>query len=488
MANLKGLAQDTAIYGLSSIIPRFLNYLLVPLYTYTLKKCADYGIYNDLYSQTAILLIILTFGMETTFFRFINKEKGDKQTIYSTALIMVCTVCLSFVALVVLLINPISSALGYSDHQWYIIVMYITVAQDAIQAIPFAYLRYQHRPIKFATLKLTFIALNISLNLVAYWLMPKIDPTWEINIGYAFAINLFCTSTISILMIKDFIGVKWRFDKAKCREMLNYTWPLLVLGVMGILNQVAGQIMLPRILDTEEGRHQLGIYGACLKVAMIMVVINQAFRYAYEPMVFKTEEDRKNKDLQAQAMKYFIILLLLAFLFVTGYIHVLKRLVGEKYHEGLIIVPISMVAEMLMAINFNLSFWYKLIDKTWWGAIFSGVGCIVLFTINFLFIPKYGYVACAWAALAGYAVATAMSYFIGRIENPIKFPLRDIGIYVAITALFFVIMTWSNNHLPLWAALSVNTVFVILFAAHIIHHDMPLSEWPYIGKFFKKKA
>ena len=486
MANLKVLAQDTVIYGLSSIVPRFLNYLLVPLYTYTLKKCADYGVYNDLYSQTAILLIILTFGMETTFFRFINKEKGDKTTIYSTTLIMVGSVCLSFVALVLLFINPIASALGYPDHKWYIIVMYITVAQDAIQAIPFAYLRYQHRPIKFATLKLIFITLNISLNLIAFWLMPKINPTWEVNVGYAFAINLFCTSTISILMIRELMGFKWRFDKEKCRAMLAYTWPLLVLGAMGILNQVAGQILLPRVLETENGRHQLGIYGACLKVAMIMVVLNQAFRYAYEPMVFKNEEDRKNKELQSQAMKYLIIMLLLAFLFVTGYIHILKRLVGENYHEGLIIVPISMVAEMLMAISFNLSYWYKLIDQTWWGAIFSGAGCIALFTINFIFIPKYGYVACAWAALAAYTIVTLLSYFIGQKKNPIKYPLRDIGIYVAIATLFFVIMTWSNNHLSKWVAMGVNTVVLALFVAHIIHYDLPLSNLPVIGRYFKK--
>ena len=176
MANLKSLAKDTAIYGLSSIVGRFLNYLMVPLYTYTLKSCSYYGIYNDIYAQTALLMVLLTFGMETTFFRFMNKEEGDKMSVYSTALMMVGGVCLTFAVLVVLFINPVASVLDYPNHKWYVGMMFITVAQDAFQAIPFAYLRYKHRPIKFASLKLLFIFLSVSLNVAAYWLMPKIDP------------------------------------------------------------------------------------------------------------------------------------------------------------------------------------------------------------------------------------------------------------------------------------------------------------------------
>ncbi len=477
MASIKGLVKDTAVYGMSSIIGRFLNYLMVPLYTYTLKSCSDYGIYNDIYAQTALLLVILTFGMETTFFRFMNKEEGDKMRVYSTALMMVGGVCLTFVVLVLAFINPIATLLDYPNHKWYVGMMFVTVAQDAFQAIPFAYLRYKHRPYKFAGLKLLFIFLSVSLNLGAYWLMPKIDPSWEIHIGYAFAINLFCTTIISLCLISELVGFKWTFDGQKCKEMLRYSWPLLVLGIAGILNQVAGQIMLPRILDPEEGRHQLGIYGACVKIAMIMALITQAFRFAYEPIVFGSAKDKNSKELYAQAMKYFIMFTLLAFLCVMAYMDVFQFIIEEKYREGLVIVPIVMGAEIMMGIHFNLSFWYKLIDKTIWGAIFSITGCAVLLLVNYLFIPRYGYIACAWAGFAGYGTVMLFSYFVGQQKNRIDYDLKRIFTYIGVTVVLFAAMLYigsavSSNILRM----CINTILVLLFVALVIHLDMPLNQ------------
>ena len=485
MANLKSLFKDTAIYGLSSIVGRFLNYLMVPLYTYTLKSCADYGIYNDIYAQTALLMVLLTFGMETTFFRFMNKEEGDKMRIYSTALIMVGSVCLTFAALVLLFIDPIATALDYPNHKWYVGMMFVTVAQDAFQAIPFAYLRYKHQPFKFAGLKLLFIFMSVSLNVVAYWLMPKIDPQWEIHIGYAFAINLTCTTIISICLISELIGFRWQFDKQKCQEMLRYSWPLLVLGIAGILNQVAGQILLPRILDAEDGRNQLGIYGACIKIAMIMALITQAFRFAYEPIVFGSAKDKNSKELYAKSMKFFIIFTLLAFLFVMGYIDIFKYLVGEKL---LGIIPIVMMAEIFMGIYFNLSFWYKLIDKTIYGAWFSLAGCAVLFAVNIIFIPKIGYWACAWGGLAGYGTAMILSYFVGQRKNPIPYPIKSIAIYFIAAMALFGMMKWfeRNTDWPTWVLLLINTCLICGFIFRIIKTDMPLSSLPVIGKKFKK--
>lgn len=477
MASIKGLVKDTAVYGMSSIIGRFLNYLMVPLYTYTLKSCSDYGIYNDIYAQTALLLVLLTFGMETTFFRFMNKEEGDKMRVYSTALMMVGGVCLTFVVLVLAFINPIATLLDYPNHKWYVGMMFVTVAQDAFQAIPFAYLRYKHRPYKFAGLKLLFIFLSVSLNLGAYWLMPKIDPSWEIHIGYAFAINLFCTTIISLCLISELVGFKWTFDGQKCKEMLRYSWPLLVLGIAGILNQVAGQIMLPRILDPEEGRHQLGIYGACIKIAMIMALITQAFRFAYEPIVFGSAKDKNSKELYAQAMKYFIMFTLLAFLCVMAYMDVFQFIIEEKYREGLVIVPIVMGAEIMMGIHFNLSFWYKLIDKTIWGAIFSITGCAVLLLVNYLFIPRYGYIACAWAGFAGYGTVMLFSYFVGQQKNRIDYDLKRIFTYIGVTVVLFAAMLYvgsavSSNILRM----CINTILVLLFVALVIHLDMPLNQ------------
>lgn len=473
MASIKGLVKDTAVYGMSSIIGRFLNYLMVPLYTYTLKSCSDYGIYNDIYAQTALLLVLLTFGMETTFFRFMNKEEGDKMRVYSTALIMVGSVCLTFAVLVLAFINPIATLLDYPNHKWYVGMMFVTVAQDAFQAIPFAYLRYKHRPYKFAGLKLLFIFMSVGLNLLAYWLMPKIDPSWEIHIGYAFAINLICTTIISLCLISELVGFKWKFDSQKCKEMLRYSWPLLVLGVAGILNQVAGQIMLPRILDPEEGRHQLGIYGACVKIAMIMALITQAFRFAYEPIVFGSAKDKNSKELYAQAMKYFIMFTLLAFLCVMAYIDVFQFIIEEKYREGLVIVPIVMAAEIMMGIHFNLSFWYKLIDKTIWGAIFSITGCAVLLLVNYFFIPRYGYIACAWAGFAGYGTVMLFSYFVGQQKNPINYDLKSIFIYIGITLVLFAAMMYVDSIIKSdILRMCVNTVFVLLFIAPIYYFEI----------------
>ena len=486
MANLKSLAKDTAIYGLSSIVGRFLNYLMVPLYTYTLKSCADYGIYNDIYAQTALLLVILTFGMETTFFRFINKEEGDKMSVYSTTLMMVGGVCLTFALLVLAFINPIASLLDYPNHKWYVGMMCLVVAQDAFQAIPFAYLRYKHRPYKFAGLKLLFIFLSLGLNLVAYWLMPKIDPSWEIHIGYAFAINLICTTIISLCLISELVGFKWKFDLHKCKEMLRYSWPLLVLGIAGILNQVAGQIMLPRILDPQEGRTQLGIYGACIKIAMIMALITQAFRFAYEPIVFGSAKDKNNKELYAQAMKYFIMFTLLAFLCVMAWIDIFQYIVGAQYREGLAIVPIVMAAEIMMGIYFNLSFWYKLIDKTIWGACFSGIGCAVLIIVNLIFVPKIGYMACAWAGFAGYGTAMVLSYLVGQKYYPIKYPLRDIALYTVVAAILFAAMMLPTGNR--WLTLAYRTFLLMLFVSFIYRKEglgKMLAKAPVIGRFFK---
>lgn len=472
MANLKGLFKDTAIYGLSSIIGRFLNYLMVPLYTYTLHSCSDYGIYADLYAQTALVLVILTFGMETTFFRFMNKvDKSETDKVYATALMMVGVVALVFVAGVIIFLNQIAALEGYPQHKWYIGMMALVVAQDAIQAIAFAYLRYQHKPYKFAALKLLFIVMSVSLNVLAYLIMPRENPDWEITVKWAFMINLACTTIISLLLTQEWIECKYTFDKKFAKQMLAYTWPLLVLGIAGILNQVAGQIMLPRVLDQQEGRTQLGIYEACVKIAMIMALITQAFRYAYEPIVFGSSKDKDSKALYAKAMKFFIIFTLAAFLCVIAYLDILQFIIRKDYREGLKIVPIVMAAEIMMGIVVNLSFWYKLIDKTIYGAYFSIAGCIVLFVVNFIFMPRIGYMACAWAGFAGYGTTMVLSYLLGQKHNPIDYPLGQIAFYVVIAGMFFALMMFVGQHTGLAGRLGINTLLVLAFLTIILKKE-----------------
>ncbi|MDR0962271.1 MAG: lipopolysaccharide biosynthesis protein [Mediterranea sp.] len=473
MSNLKTLAKDTAIYGASSILGRFLNYLLTPLYTNTLTAdSGGYGVITNVYAWTALLLVLLTFGMETGFFRFANKENEDPKRVYSTTLLIVSAVAVTFAVVTLLLLKPIAGMLGYGEHPWYIGIMVIVVAMDAIQSIVFAYLRYLKRPIRFATLKLLFILLNISLNLIYYVGMGGRDA------GYTFFINLICTSVIMLCLIPYMRGFKYVLDRALLKRMWRYSMPLLILGVAGILNQTADKMLFPFIYpDKAEGLTQLGIYGAASKIAMIMAMLTQAFRYAYEPFVFGKSRESDSREMYAKAMKYFIIFTLLAYLGVIFYMDILQYIVGGDYRDGLRVVPIVMAAEIFMGVYFNLSFWYKLIDETRWGAYFSLIGCVVLVTINVLFIPHYGYMACAWGGFAGYGVAMLLSYFVGQRKYPIRYDLKGIGIYVLLAAMLYVAAEAVTID-SLVLRLVYRTVLLLLFVGYFAKRDLaiPISK------------
>ncbi len=497
MSNLKSLAKDTAIYGMSSIVGRFLNYLLTPLYTIKLSAASgEYGIMTNMYAVTALVLVLLTFGLETTFFRFANKAGENAQRVYSTTLIAVGTGALVFVVSVLLFLSPISAFMGYATHPSYIWVMALTVAIDSFLCIPFDYLRYRKRPVKFAALKLFAIVLSIVLNLVFYLLLPMLYERYpdavsciyspNVGVGYAFYINLACSALTILFLLKELSGIRHGFDGQLMKRMLSYSWPILVLGIAGILNQTADKILFPHIYRGSDVLTQLGIYGAASKIAMIMAMITQAFRFAYEPFVFGKSQDSDNRDTYAKAMKYFIVFTLFAFLVVIGYMDVLRYLIGRDYWDGLRVVPIVMAAEIMMGIYFNLSFWYKLIDKTIWGAYFSGIGCAVLIAVNVVFVPRFGYIACAWAGFAGYGVAMLLSYIVGQKKYPIAYPMKSILTYVALAAVCYYAMSNFNRMLSTAAALLVNTLFIVLFAVYIVKTDFSLHHLPVIGKRFKK--
>ena len=490
MANLKSLAKDTAIYGLSSIVGRFLNYLLVPLYTHYMPKASgDYGVSTNVYAYVALLLVLLTFGMETTLFRFANDapttatDDGRRwpDTVFSTAMTVVGVLTAVFLIMVFGFIGPICHAIGYESHPEYLQMMAVVVAMDALQAIPFSFLRFQKRPIRFASLKLLYIVLSIGLNVVYFVCLGKT------SVYYVFFINLLCTGFITLLFIPDLFKIKWHFDGSLLRRMLGYSWPILILGIAGILNQVADKIVFPLVYpDKAQANVELGIYGSCVKIALIMAMITQAFRYAYEPIVFAKSKDGDKNEYYAAAMKYFIVFTLLAFLFVVGYMPVLKYIIGADYREGLRVVPIVMVAEIMMGIYFNLSFWYKLIDKTIYGAWFSLIGCTILFAVNILFIPRYGYMACAWGGVAGYGTAMVLSYIVGQRKNPIDYPMKDIAVYVVLAILLYALILLGNRYLPVWAQLVCATLCVIIFLAFVVKRDLPLSHLPVIGRHFRK--
>ena len=481
MGGLKSLAKDTAIYGVSSIVGRFLNYLLVPIYTISMPaSTGGYGIITNMYAITALLLVLLTCGMETGFFRFANKGGEDPVKVYSTTLLTVAAISLSFLAVCLLFLEPIAGVMGYEEHPWYLGMMLIVIAMDAIQAIPFAYLRYKNRPIKFAALKMLFIFASIILNIVYFVFMKGT------NVGAAFLINLICTSLVMLCLISELRGFRYTLDRDLMKRMFRYSFPILILGIAGILNQVVDKIIFPFVYpDPVEADVQLGIYGATSKIAMIMAMFTQAFRFAYEPFVFGKSKEKDTRQMYAQAMKFFIIFTLLAFLTVMFYLDILRYVIGRDYWEGLKVVPIVMAAEMFMGVYFNLSFWYKLTDETKWGAYFSLTACTIVILMNAFLIPVYGYMACAWAGFTGYAVAMLLSYFVGQKKYPIAYDLKSIGGYVLLALMIYVAGEWIpvDNML---LRLLLRTLLLFVFIGYIIKHDLPLKQIPVINRFVKK--
>ena len=439
--NLKSLAKDTAVYGLVSIVGRFLNYLLVILYTYKIPaESGGYGIVTNLYAYTALFFALLTFGMETTLFRFANKPGTDEKMVTSNALRMVGLVGLAFLAAVFLFLRPISGALGYEAHPEYIGIFALITAQDAFQAVMFSRLRQQRKSMRFVALKFAFIIPSILLNLFVFLVMAGMPSLRDVfvrfdyGVGLIFFINLFCTTLVSLLFIPEIKEIAYGFDRQLAKQMLVYSWPLLLLSLVGVLNQVADKILLPRLMPGEDGMVQLGIYGACVKIAMIMSLLTQAFRYAYEPIVFADNKDRNSPSTLADGTLYFIVFTLLAFLGVMVFMPVLQHFVGAGYRSGLGVIPVVMMAEIFMGVYFNLSFWYKLTDQNWWGAIISAVAVAVMVAINVIFVPKVGYWACAWGGFAGYGIAMLLSYFIGQKKFPIHYDLKGIGLAAVVAA------------------------------------------------------
>ena len=479
---MKSLAKDTAIYGLSSIIGKFLNYLLVPLYTYVLAREADYGIVTNLYAWTALLLVILTFGMETGFFRFANREDYDSQSVYKTTFFTLLFTSTVFAVLVVLFQQPIAAGMGYPDHSEFIAMMAVTVALDAFACIPFAYLRYRKRPILFAALKLLFVVLNIGFNLLFLVALGKND------VFYVFFSNILATTIQTLILLPFTLPKGGRFSLATLREMVRYSLPLLVLGVAGIMNQTLDRILFPYLYTGDDAQTQLGIYGACFKVAMVMMMFTQAFRYAYEPFVFAKHKDRKSVEAYADAMKYYIIFSYLILLGVIIYLDIFRYIVSSAYWEGLKIVPVVLWTYVFQGIYFNLSFWYKLTDETKWGAYFSLIGLVITLVLQIVGVPRIGYWASCGSSLVCYFCIMLLSYFIGQKKAPIPYDLKCIGGYTALTVVLLAVYYALRLHsgLNMWALMGAGTVLIAVYLVVLTRMDFPLSGLPVVGKYFKR--
>lgn len=483
MGAIKSLAKDTAVYGLSSIIGRFLNWCLVPLYTIKFVA-AEYGVVTYIYSIVALALIILTYGMETGFFRFANHERyKNPMEVYSTALISLAASSTLFMVAVLIFLPQVSEAMQCGNHPEYAWMMAVAVAVDAFTCLPFSFLRYKHQPMRFATVKLINIAVNIGLNLffilLCPWLMsqtPELvdwcyDP--DFGIGYIFAANLASSVLTLLLLIPQLKGFRWVFNKSLWREMILYSLPLLVLGIAGIMNQTIDKILLPWLVsDQSEAMTQLGIYGANYKIAIVMVMFIQAFRFAYEPFIFAQNKNKGTDKLQSfrDAMTYFVIFSMVIFLGVMFYLPVLRYFISPHYFSGLKVVPVIMIAEFFFGVFFNLSLWYKLTDRTYWGMIFSLGGLIITLTLNILLVPHIGYMGCAWAALACYGAMMVASWMVGKVCHPIDYNVRRLALYtftaIALWGVALLITTGHN-----WLDMALRTPLLAGYIWFVTKHQ-----------------
>jgi O-antigen/teichoic acid export membrane protein len=496
MSAIKGLFKDTAIYGISSIVGRFLNWCLVPLYTYVLSSSADYGIVTNLYAWTALMMVILTYGMETGMFRFMSDEKYDANTVYKTALTSLMGTSLLFVAICLLFIQPIAQTLGYQQYPEFVGMMVCITAMDAFDCMPFAYLRYKKRPITFAVLKFVMIFANIGMNLFFLLLCPYL---WEhapylidwfyrpdYQVGYIFVANFISTLVVTLfLMPYVFVG-KYAFDARLLKKMLHYSLPLLMLGVVGIMNQTIDKILFPYLYDSHEvAVSQLGIYGACFKVAMVMMMFSQAFRYAYEPFVFDKSRSVGKEQMYADTMKYYVITSLFICLGMILFIDVVKLLIHESYWGGLVIVPIVLFSYLFQGIYSNLSIWYKLTDKTYYGFIISSIGLVINVFLLWFLVPMFGLIGAGFASFGAFFTMMVISYALGCKYMPLPYDLLKLGKYLLLTLLLLAINQWMVTPY-IWVNYLIKCVLLGLFLVYMVKTDFPLQAMPFIGKYFKK--
>ncbi len=483
MGNVASLAKDTAIYGISSIVGRFLNWCLVPLYTNIFSADA-YGVVTYVYSFVALAMIILTYGMETGFFRFANHRRwNDPMQVYSTSLVSLATSGSLFFVTVLLFLDPLARWMECGTHTSWVWVMALCVALDAFTALPFCYLRFRNQPMRFAVIKLVNIGLNIGLNIFFLIVCPWLNAQspgimdWcyspDYGVGYVFLSNLLASAVTLLMLWPQLNGFRWNFCFRLWKEMIVYSAPLLVLGVAGIMNQTLDKILLPSLSTAADPMQELGIYGANYKIAIVMVMFIQAFRFAYEPFIFaqNKESGADANKAYSSAMKYFVITALFIFVAVMFYLPVLKYFISPRYFSGLDVVPVVMAAELCFGIFFNLSVWYKLSDKTVWGMWFSLGGLAVTVIMNILLVPRYGYMGCAWAALSCYALMMLSSYVIGRIKYPIAYPIGRMGLWTLFSAALYVLGLYVLDFSEMMINYVVRALLLAVFVAAVAKYE-----------------
>lgn len=478
--NLLGkLAGETAVYGLSTIVGRLLNYLLVPLYTYQFTDPRDFGVVTEFYAYASFLNVVLTYGMETAYFNF-SAKRDRSPAVYSTALFSLGLSSALFLAVFTLNAQAVAEVLRYPLHAEYVLWMAWVIGLDAVTAIPFARLREQQRAGRFALLKTLNILVNIGGNLLFLglgkwafestavpawlaWAATLYDPA--IGIGYVFIANLVASAVTLLLLAPEFLAARARPELALWRQMLVYALPLLLAGLAGMVNETMDRVLLKYLLPGQIAMQQLGIYGACYKISILMSLFIQAFRYAAEPFFFARYKQADARELYARVMRWFVIACSLIFLAVMANIAWVQYFVGASYRAGLGVVPILLLANLCLGVFFNLSIWYKLTEQTRFGTYLALWGAAVTLALNFWWIPRFGFMGAAWATLICYASMAFWSYLLGQKHFPVPYDLKRLLGYPMLAVALYAIMRRVDGLAPLAELLARNGVLAIFLGA-----------------------
>lgn len=482
MSDIKRLASQTAVYGIPTIVGRFLNYFLVPLYTYNIAT-QDYGVVSELYAYVAFLMIILTYGMETAFFRF--SQDYDKSKVYNTALFSLMVSTTLFLLITFLSLSPICSAMQYSNHKTYIALFLIILALDALRAIPYALLRRENMAKRFAFIKTVDIFSNILFNLFFIALCPilydkgfYIITSWfnpNDLVLYIFISNCLASFISFILLIPQFSQFRFNIDFKVLKRMLVYGFPVMIGGLAGMINETFDRIALKHLVtipdnitDTakmaEYKMSQIGIYGACYKLSIVISLFIQAFKFAAEPFFFSKMKQQDAKKSYSEVMTAFVIFLCFIFLVVMGYIDLFQYFMGKDYRIGIMVVPILLMANIFLGIYYNLSIWYKVSDKTKYGAYIALIGAAITLIGNYFLVPILGYKGAAWTTLICYFVISLLCYLIGQKFYPVAYKVKRIAFYILFSLGLYSVMYYLQDNIQnIMLRLAINTALIIVY-------------------------
>jgi O-antigen/teichoic acid export membrane protein len=464
---LKKLFSQTAVYGLSSIVGRLLNYLLVPLYTGIFNDPSDYGVVSELYAWVAFLIVVFTFGMETSYFRFLQQKENPSE-VFKTSFLTVIGINVLFFLIALFFNQNIANVLLYPDHNEYIVLLLLIVGIDAISSLPLAKLRYEEKALKFAGIQFASIGVNIGLNL--FFMLVLFNPEQpEEGVLFILIANLIASLVKPLFLYKDFLQLRFNIDIDLAKEMIVYALPLVIAGFAGIINETLDRILLKQLLyfkdgDLKAATAQVGIYSAVYKLAMLVSILLQAYRYAAEPFFFAQAKNQDKNKLYNKMMNYFVAAVCGVFLIVTLNIDIFKHFIqNESYWVGLGVVPILLLANVFLGIYYNQSIWYKLSGQTKFGAYIAIGGALLTILLNVLFIPTYGFYACAWATLIVYACQMVASYLLGKKYYPIKYNVRKFFFYLCTSLLLF----WIAKLLDLEGTVTKIVVHNLLLGIYI---------------------